>query len=90
MSLFWYYYNVLCCQTGVEIGLCQGSTCLHAASLGGHVHVLDQLVERVNDVDIVDDRGQTAAHVAALNGEVECLKTLYDRGSSVAPLRVFC
>ena len=59
-----------------------GKTGLHEACQGGHVEVVELILDYIGDVDVADKAGQTAVHVAALNGEVLCLQALCDRGIS--------
>ena len=78
--------NVKCVHVSLQAGanpLGQnhlGRTPIHDACQGGHLEVLQVLLQFTTDFDIPDKQMQTPAHVAAFNGEVECLQTLYDRG----------
>lgn len=58
-------------------------TPLHEACIGGHKHVVQELLKYVTDIDVVDTNGQTSAHLAAYHGESECLKVLVSNGSSM-------
>lgn len=58
-------------------------TPLHEACTGGHIHVVQQLLQHITDIDFVDSSGQTAAHLAAYHGEGECLRALISSGSNV-------
>ena len=59
-------------------------TPLHEACIGGHKHVVKELLKYVADIDVVDSNGQASAHLAAYHGEAECLKVLIANGSSMA------
>ena len=57
-----------------------GRTPLHEACQGGHLQVMQLLMDYSRELDVQDRDGQTAAHLAAYNGEVKCLQSLADRG----------
>ena len=57
-----------------------GRTPLHEACQGGHIQVMQLLMDYSRELDVPDRDGQTAAHLAAYNGEVKCLQSLADRG----------
>ena len=59
-------------------------TPLHEACIGGHKHVVKELLKYIADINVVDSNGQASAHLAAYHGEAECLKVLIANGSSMA------
>lgn len=68
----------------IEIEKQTHQTPLHEACQGGHLRVLELLVEHVKDsIDIRDKWDRTPIHTSAFHGELECLRLLSDKGANL-------
>ncbi|CAD5125794.1 unnamed protein product [Dimorphilus gyrociliatus] len=59
-------------------------TPLHEACQGGHLRVLELLLDHTKDcVNIKDKWERTPVHTSAFHGELECLRLLKDKGANL-------
>lgn len=60
-----------------------GDTPLHAAAGHGHKHVVELLLAKGADVNVVDQNGQTPLHDTAGNGHTDVVRLLLAKGADV-------
>ena len=60
----------------------EGATALHQAAWGGHVEVVEFLINKGADIEAQDPWGTTVLHWAAWRGHVEVMKLLLDSGAN--------
>jgi len=58
-----------------------GETALMMSSIQGHTDVLDMLIDRSADPELVNMKGRTAIMLAAEHGFHECVRSLYRAGA---------
>jgi hypothetical protein len=63
-----------------------GETALHRAARGGHVAVVQNLLDRGAGLDHASEKGWTALTWATQYGQVETLQLLMDRGAAINPV----
>ena len=59
-----------------------GSSPLHLAAFGGHIHVVEALLQVLADATCADVRGSTPLHLAASAGHIDVVRKLLDAGAS--------
>ncbi|OBS23314.1 hypothetical protein FPOA_03863 [Fusarium poae] len=64
-----------------DITASKGIKPLHLAALGGHPRIIDYLIEKGQDVDVMDDKRVTPLHFAALNGHLKATETLLNKNA---------
>ncbi|XEV04395.1 hypothetical protein FSHL1_009682 [Fusarium sambucinum] len=62
-----------------DIKASKGVTPLHLAALGGHPRIIDYLISKGQDVDVVNETGVTPLHYAAANGHLKATEALLDK-----------
>lgn len=67
--------------TYLDVWIRTGATALMFASLGGHIHCMEMLLEHGANPNLKNDRGYTALHYAAECGEQESIKILLEKGA---------
>jgi len=60
-----------------------GNTALIEASKGGHLEVVEYLVDNGADVNVESEHGWTALLVASLDGHIEVIKYLVEKGADI-------
>lgn len=67
----------------------RGRTPIHMAALGGHVSVVDELLEKANvDMEPVDDERKTPLHLAAESNHLEVAERLLSAGADPDPVAI--
>jgi hypothetical protein len=62
-----------------------GDTPLHTAASNGHKDVVELLLAKGADVNVVDQNNQTPLHDTAGHGHIDVVKLLLDKGADVNP-----
>ena len=78
--------NYLCCQTGVNVQMCDtSSVCslLHIAAKHGHLDIAMYLCSRRANLNARDDRGATPLHHAVAFGHFDVVQYLCDEGADM-------
>ena len=62
-----------------------GKTALHVAAEAGHVHILEELIKRMNeyDLEIKDDEGFTALARATYNGNYQIAECMLEKNENL-------
>jgi len=60
-----------------------GYTALHHAAVGGHLDVIEVLLDKGAKLDAIGSRGETALYLAASKGNYEVVKLLSEHGANV-------
>ncbi|KAH3838803.1 NF-kappa-B inhibitor cactus-like isoform X1 [Dreissena polymorpha] len=60
-----------------DIANYDGLTCLHLAVMNGHIDILQLLIERDVDLNMIERKaGRTVLHIACISGDVKLVRTL--------------
>jgi hypothetical protein len=74
--------------TAIRMSNDRGSTALHFAAENGHLQIVELLLDRGADVEVIDVDGDTPLMCAAITGQSEIFKMLLSRGADADVLNV--
>lgn len=63
-----------------------GNTALHLALINNHEHLALELIERINNIDLLNKqnlKGDTPLHLASSNGFLKCVQLLLSKGVQI-------